>query len=71
MVHNIAAHIQKFCFVEALNVSALTSHNLFNSFINGCKYLSMSFPGAVGPGIRSDNMNNVFSYTSKVVSYME
>ena len=59
MVHNIIARIQKFCFVEASYVSALTSHNSFNSSINGCKYLSMSFPSAVGLGIRSDNMKNV------------
>ena len=59
MVHNIAARIQKFCFVEASYVSAQTSHNSFNSSINGCKYISMSFPGAVGPGIRSNNMKNV------------
>ena len=59
MVHNIVVRIQKFCFVEASYVSAPTSHNSFNSSINGCKYISMSFPGAVGPGIRSDNMKNV------------
>ena len=59
MVHIIAACIQKICFVEASYVSTPTSHNSFNSSINGCKYISMSFPGAVGPGIRSDNMKNV------------
>jgi len=24
--------------------------------INGCKYISISFPGAVGPGISNDNI---------------
>ena len=59
MVHNIATRIQKFCFVKVSYVSTLTSHNSFNLSINGCKYISMSFPGVVGPGISSDNMKNV------------
>ena len=59
MIHNIAARIQKFCFVEASYVSTPTSHKSFNSSINGCKHMPMSFPSAVGPGISSDNMKNV------------
>ena len=59
MVYNITACIQKFCFVETSYVSTPTSHKQFNSSTNGCKYMSMSFPGAVGPGISSDNMKNV------------
>ena len=56
MVHNNAACIWNDFLEDTSNVSTPTSHNSFNSSTKGCKYMSMSFPGEVGPGINNASM---------------
>ena len=56
MVHNNAAYIWNDFLEDTSNVSTSTSHNSFSSSTRGCKYMSISFPSEVGPGINNDSI---------------
>ena len=56
MVHINAAHNWNMVLEDALYDQTLTSHNTLNSSTKGCKYISITIPGEVGPRIASDKI---------------
>ena len=61
MVHNIAACISNTSLPYESKVLIPVFHNSFNSSISGCKYTSISFPGARFPGMIMERMNELCS----------
>src|SRR3954468_14000547 len=58
IVHITVARIVNVEPLEASRVSTPFLHITFNSSTNGLKNTSISFPGAVGPGIKRDSISD-------------